>query len=55
MTNPKYQVTISYVPVYRSGRTGTYATQSDGSSLLVSTTDVYSGGYFQATMPELKI
>ena len=55
MTNPQYQVTISYVPVYRSGRTGTYAAQSNGSSLLVSTTDVYSGGYFQARMPELQI
>jgi hypothetical protein len=55
MTNPKYQVNISYVPVYRSGRASTYATQSDGSSLLVSTTDVYSGGYFQANMPEIKI
>jgi hypothetical protein len=55
MTNPKYQVIISYLPTYRSGRTGTYATQSDGSSLLVSTTDVYSGGYFQASMPEIRI
>jgi hypothetical protein len=55
MTNPKYQVTISYVPIYRSGKTGTYATQSDGSSLLTSTTDTYSGGYFQAIMPEIKI
>jgi hypothetical protein len=55
MTNPKYQVNIYYVPSYRSGKTGTYATQSDGSSLLVSTTDVYSGGYFQANMPEIKI
>ena len=55
MTNPKYQVNITYVPTYRSGRTGTYATQSDGSSLLISTVDTYAGGYFQANMPELKI
>ena len=55
MTNPQYQVTISYLPTYRSGRTGVYATQSDGSSLLVSSSDVYSGGYFIASMPEIKI
>jgi hypothetical protein len=55
MTNPQYQVTISYFPSYRSGRTGVYATQSDGSSLLVSSSDVYSGGYFIALMPEIKI
>lgn len=55
MTNPQYQVTISYLPTYRSGRTGVYATQSDGSSLLISSSDVYSGGYFIALMPELKI
>lgn len=55
MTNPRYQVTISYVPTYRSGKTGTYATQSDGSSLLISSSDTYSGGYFIASMPEIKI
>ena len=55
MTNPKYQGNIYYVPTYLSGKRGTYATQSDGSSLLVSTTDTYNGGYFQANMPELKI
>lgn len=55
MTNPQYQVTISYVKPYKTGLVGTYATQSDGSSLLVSTTNVYSTGYFQAIMPEIKI
>ena len=55
MTNPQYLVNISYVPMYRNGSVGTYATQSDGSSLLVSQTIVYSGGYYAASMPEVKI
>lgn len=55
MTNPKYLVTISYVPMYRNGSVGTYATQSDGSSLLVSQREAYSGGFFAASMPEVKI
>jgi|LauGreDrversion4_2_1035121.scaffolds.fasta_scaffold203753_2 hypothetical protein len=55
MINPRYQVTISYVPTYRTGRTGTYVTQSNGSSLLVSTVDTYGGGHFQASMPEILI
>ena len=55
MTNPQYLVNISYVPMYRNGSVGTYATQSDGSSLLVSQSIVYSGGYFAASMPEVKI
>ena len=55
MTNPQYQVTISYIKPYRSSRTGTYTLQSDGSSLLTGSTDTYTGGYFQASMPELKI
>jgi len=42
MINPRYQVTISYVPTYRSGVTGT------GVSL-------YSGGHFQASMSEILI
>lgn len=55
MINPKYLVNISYVPMYRNGSVGTYATQSNGSSLLVSQTEVYAGGYFAASMPEVKI
>ena len=55
MTNPQYLVNISYVPTYRNGSVGVYATQSDGSSLLVSQSIVYSGGYFQASMPEIRI
>jgi hypothetical protein len=55
MINPKYLVTISYVPMYRNGSVGTYATQSDGSSLLVSQREAYSGGFFAASMPEVKI
>ena len=43
MTNPKYQVTISYVPLYKSGVT------------TVPGVSQYSGGYFQASMPEIKI
>jgi len=43
MINPRYQVTISYVPTYKSGVTGT-----PGISL-------YSGGHFQASMPEILI
>ena len=55
MTNPQYLVNISYVPMYRNGSVGTYATQSDGSSLLVSQSISYAGGYFQANMPEIRI
>ena len=55
MTNPQYLVNISYVPMYRNGSVGTYATQSDGSSLLVSQREAYSGGFFAASMPEVKI
>jgi hypothetical protein len=55
MTNPKYLVTISYVPMYRNGSVGTYATQSNGSSLLVSQREAYAGGYYAASMPEVKI
>jgi hypothetical protein len=55
MTNPKYQVTISYVPNYKTGTTGVYSYQSDGSSLLTTSTNTYGGGYFQAIMPEIKI
>jgi hypothetical protein len=55
MTNPQYTVYISYVPTFRIGPVGTYATQSNGSSILVSTTDAYGGGYFAASMPEIKI
>ena len=55
MTNPQYAVNISYVPMYRNGSVGTYATQSDGSSLLVSQREAYVGGYFAASMPEVKI
>ena len=43
MTNPKYQVNIYYVPMYKSGVTSTPGV------------DLYSGGYFQANMPEIKI
>lgn len=55
MTNPQYLVNISYVPMYRNGSVGVYATQSDGSSLLVSQREAYAGGYFAASMPEVKI
>ena len=55
MTNPQFLVNIAYVPMYRNGSVGVYATQSDGSSLLVSQSIVYSGGYFQASMPEIRI
>ena len=55
MTNPQYLVNISYVPMYRNGSVGVYATQSDGSSLLVSQTNNYTGGYYAASMPEVKI
>lgn len=55
MVNPQFLVNISYVPTYRNGSVGTYATQSDGSSLLVSQREAYAGGYFQASMPEVKI
>ena len=55
MTNPQYLVNISYVPTYRNGSVGVYATQSDGSSLLVSQSNTYAGGYFAASMPEIKI
>ena len=55
MTNPQFLVNIAYVPKYRDGSIGVYATQSDGSSSLVSQTISYSGGYFQATMPEIRI
>jgi len=55
MTNPQFLVNIAYVPMYRNGSVGTYATQSDGSSSLVSQSIVYSGGYFQASMPEIRI
>lgn len=55
MTNPQYLVNISYVPMYRNGSVGTYATQSNGSSLLVSQREAYAGGYYAASMPEVKI
>ena len=55
MTNPQFLVNIAYVPMYRNGSVGVYATQSDGSSSLVSQSIVYSGGYFQASMPEIRI
>lgn len=55
MTNPKFLVNISYVPMFRTGSVGTYATQSDGSSLLTATTDTYGGGYFVSSMPEVKL
>lgn len=42
MTNPKYQVTISYVPTYKSG--------VDSSGL-----GIYSGGYYVAAMNEILI
>ena len=55
MTNPRFLVNISYLPIFKTGTVGTYATQSDGSSLLTSTTDNYSGGYFVSSMPEVKL
>lgn len=59
MTNPQYQVTISYVPQRASGKTGVYATAAgiNGNvySTLVSETITYSGGFFVANMHELKI
>jgi len=55
MTNPQFLVNIAYVPMYRNGSVGVYATQSDGSSSLVSQSIVYSGDYFQASMPEIRI
>lgn len=59
MTNPQYQVTITYEPQRPSGRTGVYATAAgaNGSiySRLVSESITYSGGYFVANMHELKI
>ena len=55
MTNTQFLVNIAYVPMYRNGSVGVYATQSDGSSSLVSQSIVYSGGYFQASMPEIRI
>lgn len=59
MTNPQYQVTITYEPQRPSGRTGVYATAADANgsiySRLVSESITYSGGYFVANMHELKI
>ena len=50
MTNPKYTVNIYYSSPYRSGSIG--ATGANG---LWETTPLYSGGYFVASMPEVRI
>jgi hypothetical protein len=59
MTNPQYQVTITYEPLRPSGKTGVYATAAgiNGNvySTLVSETITYRGGFFVANMHELKI
>ena len=50
MTNPQYLVNIYYSNPYRSGSTGTMS-----ASGLWETLPVYSGGWFVATMPEIRI
>lgn len=50
MTNPKYLVNIFYSNAYRSGSTGTMS-----ASGLWETLPVTSGGYFVASMPEVRI
>lgn len=58
MTNPHYQVNISYVPTYPNGVTGTYSTTTINGytySALTSQSITYSGGWFVASMPEIKI
>lgn len=50
MTNPKYTVNIYYSSPYRSGSTGTMS-----ASGLYETLPVYSGGWFVASMPEVRI
>lgn len=50
MTNPKYLVNIYYSNPIRTGSIG--ATGANG---LWETTPLYSGGYFVASMPEIRI
>lgn len=50
MTNPKYLVNIYYSNPYRSGSTGTMSANG-----LWETSPVTSGGYFVASMPEVRI
>jgi hypothetical protein len=50
MTNPKYLVNIYYSNPYRSGSTGTMSANG-----LWETLPVTSGGYFVASMPEVRI
>ena len=50
MTNPQYLVNIHYSNPYRSGSIGTMS-----ASGLWETLPVTSGGYFVASMPEVRI
>jgi hypothetical protein len=50
MTNPQYLVNINYSNPYRSGSIGTMS-----ASGLWETLPVTSGGWFVATMPEIRI
>lgn len=50
MTNPQYLVNIYYSNPYRSGSTGTMS-----ASGIWETLPAYSGGWFVATMPEIRI
>lgn len=50
MTNPQYLVNIHYSNPYRSGSIGTMS-----ASGLWETLPVTSGGWFVATMPEIRI
>lgn len=50
MENPKYLVNIYYSNPVRTGSTG-----ATGPSGLWESTPVYSGGWFVATMPEVRL
>lgn len=58
MTNPHYQVHITYQPSYPSGVQGVYGTSTVNGltySALTSQSIIYGGGWFVASMPEIKI
>jgi hypothetical protein len=56
MTNPQYQIYISYVPMKPAGMVGTYQPVAGASySVLVSQSMSYTSPYFYAVMPEVKL
>lgn len=51
MENPKYLVNISYIDPYITGGSGA----TNANTGLWETAPVYSGGFYLATMPEVRI